>query len=47
MNTQAENCNCNPCVGPACDCGCQERAARQPEVCECGCQQGKACECGA
>ncbi len=39
-------CGCNPCPGPACNCGCQNSAAQQACACgpQCGC--GSQCNCG-
>ena len=46
-------CSCSPCIGEACQCGCQEAAANAiqavvacPRSCECGCTSaGAACAC--
>lgn len=48
MNDFNQNlCACNPCVGPACTCGCQGAAAQNACGCAPECRCGDACACGA
>lgn len=39
-------CRCNPCAGPQCDCGCQQKAATRESSAGTACACGPQCRCG-